>query len=279
MAAKGDPEIPEAWRYRDYLIRAFNADVPYDQLIREHLAGDLLPKPRRESRSGFNESMLGTAQFRLVEHGFQPIDTLDDQVKAVDNQIDVVSKAFQGLTVSCARCHDHKFDAISQRDYYALYGIFASCRPAQVTIDRAASLAVRDSELAALKGPIRETLADAWSEAAARVSERLLHLGEGDLLATLVDDAAKEFQQIRCTRGRSLRRRVGPFRRSGRVSWRNRAVLRRPLVPLIATTFEPGWDFAAAGDQGLVSLIGLGLAEPCAGVGEYRSDSGGRTRD
>ena len=126
--SEGDPEIPQAWRYRDYLIRAFNADVPGDQLIREHLAGDLLAEPRMNP-DGFNESILGTAQFRLVEHGFQPMDTLDEQVKTIDNQIDVVSKAFQGLTISCARCHDHKFDAISQRDYYALYGIFASAGP------------------------------------------------------------------------------------------------------------------------------------------------------
>ena len=63
------------------------------------------------------------------------MDTRDEQVKVTDSQIDVAMKAFQGLTVSCARCHDHKFDAISQRDYYALAGIFESSRPAMVTID------------------------------------------------------------------------------------------------------------------------------------------------
>ena len=69
----------------------------------------------------------------------------------MDNQIDVVSKAFQGLTVSCARCHDHKFDAISQRDYYALAGIFESSRPAMVTIDPPELLAKNKAELTALK--------------------------------------------------------------------------------------------------------------------------------
>lgn len=172
--SEGDPEIREVWRYRDYLIRAFNADVPADQLIREHLAGDLLPQPRMNP-DGFSESIIGTAQFRLVEHGFQPIDTLDDQVKAVDNQIDVVSKAFQGLTISCARCHDHKFDAISERDYYALYGIFAACRPAQVTIDAPEVRGRNRTELEQLHSRIKTTLADAWLTAAGSLGERLLN--------------------------------------------------------------------------------------------------------
>ncbi|MBI3875134.1 MAG: DUF1549 domain-containing protein, partial [Verrucomicrobia bacterium] len=112
--SEGDPEIPFAWRYRDYLIRAFNADVPADQLIREHLAGDLLPpaQVRWNRAENLNESLLGIAHLRLVEHGFQPVDTLDDQVRVVENQIDVLGKAFQGLTLACARCHDHKFDPI-----------------------------------------------------------------------------------------------------------------------------------------------------------------------
>jgi cytochrome c553 len=172
--SEGDPEIREAWRYRDYLIRAFNSSVPEDQLIREHLAGDLLPQPRMNP-AGFNESMLGTAQFRFVEHGFQPVDTLDDQVKAVDNQIDVVSKAFQATTVSCARCHDHKFDAVSQRDFTALYGIFASCRPAQVTIDAPEVQTKNRAPLERLHGEIQSALAEAWLASAQEIGTRLLH--------------------------------------------------------------------------------------------------------
>jgi len=171
--SEGDPEIREAWRYRDYLIRAFNTDVPWDRLIREHLAGDLLPDPRWNAADGFNESILGTASLRLNEHGFQPVDSLDEQVKTVDNQIDVVSKAFQGLTISCARCHDHKFDAIGQRDFYALFGVFASSRPAQVMIDSPAKLEETRSKLTALKSQIREALADAWAAAAQNAPARL----------------------------------------------------------------------------------------------------------
>ena len=160
--SEGDPGIPYAWRYRDYLIRALNADVPYPQLVREHLAGDLLDNPRRHPDTGINESALGIGHFRFVQHGYAPTDPLDELVRFTNNQIDVVSKAFSGLTVSCARCHDHKFDAISQSDFYALFGIFASCRPGIITID---SPEVRDrnkKELTELKRQIRAGLARQW---------------------------------------------------------------------------------------------------------------------
>ncbi len=164
--SEGDPDIPEAWRYRDYLIRALNSDVPYDRLIREHLAGDLLPEPRYNRALGLNESLLATAHYRMIEHGFQPVDPWEDRVKWTDNQIDVFSKAFQGLTVSCARCHDHKFDAISQRDYYALFGVFASARPVQRAVDTPDLLGKHTNELRRAKEGIRDTLASLWSEAA-----------------------------------------------------------------------------------------------------------------
>ncbi len=160
--SEGDPDVPAAWRYRDYLIRAFNTDVPYDQLIREHLAGDLLPQPRYNRREQLNESLLGLAHFRMVEHGFQPVDPWEDRVKWMDNQIDVISKAFQGITISCARCHDHKFDAISQKDFYALFGILYGARPTQVAVDTPEVLDRHRGELARLKGEIRRQLAARW---------------------------------------------------------------------------------------------------------------------
>ena len=160
--SEGDPAIPQAWRYRDYLIRAFNTDVPYDQFVREHLAGDLLPNPRLNAAENLNESMLGTGHFRMVEHGYQPVDTVDEQVRNVDNQIDVVSKTFLGQTVSCARCHDHKFDAISQADFTAFYGIFASSRPGQVTVDSPAVLDRHRERLTELKQAIRSELSTRW---------------------------------------------------------------------------------------------------------------------
>jgi hypothetical protein len=160
--SEGDPELPGAYQYRDYLIRAFNADLPLDVLIREHIAGDLLPEPR-VSKDGFEESRIGPAHFRMVEHGYQPVDSQDDRIKVVDNQIDVVTKAFQGLTVSCARCHDHKFDAVSQRDYTALYGIFDSVRPTQVAVGAADRLSAGQRQtLAGIKARLREELSEVW---------------------------------------------------------------------------------------------------------------------
>ncbi len=124
-----DYPLNHAHEYRDYLIRAINADVPYDQFIREHLAGDLMPQPRRHPTEDFNESIIGTGFWYFHEATHAPTDVLGNEADIVDNQIDVFGKAFLGLTVACARCHDHKFDAISTADYYALSAyIQSSCR-------------------------------------------------------------------------------------------------------------------------------------------------------
>jgi hypothetical protein len=123
-----DYAIPGAWRYRDYLIRAFNADVPYQQLIKEHLAGDLLPQPRINKKEKINESQLGTLFFAFPEGTHSPVDIRKDEADRIDNLIDVTGKSFLGLTVSCAKCHDHKFDPISTKDYYALYGVMEGTR-------------------------------------------------------------------------------------------------------------------------------------------------------
>jgi hypothetical protein len=122
---------PHAWRYRDYVIDAFNKDKPYDQFIREQLAGDLLPANDDKEKAEF-----------LVATGFLAIGpkTHDERnrrqfmVDVADEQIDVTFQAFQGLTVACARCHDHKFDPIPQKDYYAVAGIFRSTETCYGTI-------------------------------------------------------------------------------------------------------------------------------------------------
>ncbi|MFZ4766716.1 MAG: DUF1549 domain-containing protein, partial [Roseimicrobium sp.] len=160
--SEGDPPIPYAWRYRDYLIRAFNDDVPYPQLVREAIAGDLLAKPRLNTKLGLNESALGIGQLRMVLHGFSPTDTLDEMVTFTDNQIDTVTKAFQGLTVSCARCHNHKFDAISQADFYALYGIFTSTHPAVIDVNAPGSGQAQRAELEKLKAQLKQVVGRAW---------------------------------------------------------------------------------------------------------------------
>jgi cytochrome c553 len=163
--SEGDPAIPHAWRFRDYLVRAMNADVPYPQLVRELIAGDLLENPR--VLDGFNESALGTGHLRMVLHGFSPTDSLDELVTFTENQIDTVSKAFLGLTVTCARCHDHKFDAITQADFTALYGIFSSTRPAVIDVNVPERQKLNIEKIAALKSALRGKLAAKWLDSLA----------------------------------------------------------------------------------------------------------------
>ena len=118
---------PHAWRYRDYVVDAFNRDLPYDRFLREQIAGDLLPaaddveRSRQITATGFlalgsKSYEEGSARERLL-------------IEIADDQIDVVARGMLGLTVACARCHDHKFDPIPQADYYALAGVMLSSDP------------------------------------------------------------------------------------------------------------------------------------------------------
>ena len=160
--SEGDPQIPNAYRYRNYLIRALNEDIGYDQLVKEHIAGDLLDNPRVNKKLGINESAIGTSHLRFVLHGFAPTDALDEHVRFTDDQIDTVTKTFLGLTVSCSRCHHHKFDAISHDDYYALFGIFSNGRPAQRVIDDPSNLSLYDNQLTELKNKIKNAITKHW---------------------------------------------------------------------------------------------------------------------
>jgi hypothetical protein len=160
--SEGDAGIPHAYRYRDYLIRSLNDDIPYQQMVKEHIAGDLLPNPRIDPATQLNQSALAIGHFRMVEHGFAPIDALDEKVRWTDNQIDVITKAFLGLTVSCARCHNHKFDAISQKDFYAMFGVLGSSRPATIVVDSKARQEFNKKEIRIAKAKIRASLAGEW---------------------------------------------------------------------------------------------------------------------
>jgi Protein of unknown function (DUF1549)/Protein of unknown function (DUF1553)/Planctomycete cytochrome C len=127
-----DYSIPNAWEYRDYLVRALNEDIGWDQLLREHVAGDLLPEPRLNPQTATNESVIGTGFWWLGEAAHSPVDLQVDLADRTANQIDVFGKSFLGLTIACARCHDHKFDPIPTRDYYSLAGFVQSASYRQV---------------------------------------------------------------------------------------------------------------------------------------------------
>ena len=123
---------PHAWRYRDYVIASLNADKPYDQLIREQLAGDLMPAvsdPKVRAERLVATGFLALGQRVLIERNY-----LQFEMDQADEQIDTVTQAFLGITAACARCHDHKYDPIPQKDYYALAGIFRSTETCYGTI-------------------------------------------------------------------------------------------------------------------------------------------------
>jgi hypothetical protein len=152
-----------AWRYRDYLIKAFNDDIAYDQLVREQIAGDLLEHPRIDPVEQINLSLIGPMFYQLGEkrHGdSSEFDGIHQEM--IDNKVDAFSKAFQGTTVACARCHDHKLDAVAQKEYYALAGTFMSSRWVSRTLDVPARDAALRDEMKQIKRRLRSQLALVW---------------------------------------------------------------------------------------------------------------------
>ncbi|MBL8891183.1 MAG: PSD1 domain-containing protein [Planctomycetaceae bacterium] len=113
----------QAWRYRDYVIDSFNNDKPYDRFLKEQLVGDLLPARNREQKQ---EQLIATGLLAMGPKTLNERNQRQFEADVIDEQIDVTTRAFLGISVACARCHDHKFEAITQEDYYALAGIFAN---------------------------------------------------------------------------------------------------------------------------------------------------------
>ena len=265
-------EIQGAWRYRDYLIRAFNLDLPYNQFVREHIAGDLLPAPR--TLGGRNESVLATAFYRLGEMGHDNCDQFRElRTDVVDNQIDTLTKAFQGVTVSCARCHDHKIDPIPAEDYYALYGILNSSRPVARTLE---TVAPAPAEILSLKASIRAELGIAWLASIGGVAAELTAALAGKHDAADAATLAQGLDPLRIQRWRKLLDRekvdlADPL-----------AVFTQPAVDLLATYAKESAardkfnreKFVTAADfsQGIPAgwtVDGLGLQPGLAQTGDF----------
>ncbi len=188
-------EPTEAWRYRDWVADSFNRDMPFDQFIVHQIAGDLLPSPSGEAI--YVEGMVATTF--LANGAWDRGDADKEKMVSdmVDDQIDTVGKAFLGLTLGCARCHDHKFDPISNEDYYALAGIFYSThfmeslgtKGGEITLKRVplvprAVAALRDGlvlRLEAIKAQLT-SLDNLTQPVAANHPERLRLLKERDAL-------------------------------------------------------------------------------------------------
>ena len=152
----------DAWRYRNYVIDAFDRDRPYDEFVRQQIAGDLLPASSREAAT---DAIVATGFLAIGPKMLSERDKEKLRMDVVDEQIDTVGKAFLGLTLGCARCHDHKFDPISQRDYYAMAGVFRSTQTLDGEIQRYVSDTVRlplpsDPAMAAARATYEAELAD-----------------------------------------------------------------------------------------------------------------------
>ncbi len=168
-----DTPAKNAWRYRDSVIRAFNADVPIRRFLLEQIAGDLV-EPRVEDASGLNESLLGTMALRLGErrHGDNAAAEGVTQ-EAMANVVDTVGKGFLATTIACAQCHDHKLDAVEQQDFYAMCGVFMSTRWVARTADAVDPNGGIVAELRAIKRSIRAELSRAWSGRISSIPTRL----------------------------------------------------------------------------------------------------------
>jgi cytochrome c553 len=168
-----DVPAKNAWMYRDYLVRAFNDDISFKQLVLEQIAGDLI-EPRVSEETGIVESLIGPAAMRLGErrHG-DNADAEGISQEAVDNMVDTLTKGFIGTTVACARCHDHKLDAVEQRDYYALAGVLMSGRWIVRSLEAKDPNMETLSELKEIKKEIREKVIAMWRGADGTIAERI----------------------------------------------------------------------------------------------------------
>jgi hypothetical protein len=176
----------EAWRYRDYVIDAFNEDLPFDRFIREQIAGDLLPGGTLEER---RRRLIATAFLALGDWNLEEQDKKQLEMDVVDEQLDTIGKAFLAQTVGCARCHDHKFDPIPTRDYYAMAGILRSTRT--LTHANVSSWIERPLPLepAAEEAVSRSEAAIARLEAELKAAREALAAARGTLAAGASPDA------------------------------------------------------------------------------------------
>lgn len=155
---------PEAWRYRDYVVDTFNSDLPFSQFIIEQLAGDLLASDDLSDRQ---RQLIATTYLTLGNHNLEEQDKKQLRMDVVDEQLEAIGKGFLAQTIGCARCHDHKFDPIPTRDYYALAGILANVKtledanvskwlemPLPLQADHEAVFALQETSVAALQTKI-----------------------------------------------------------------------------------------------------------------------------
>lgn len=178
-----DFPVPDAYRYRNWVIQCFNQDKPYMQFLREQLAGDLLESKDKEDR----QAKLIATSYIAISRRFAS--NRNEHHLTIDDTIDNVGKAMLGLSVSCARCHDHKFDAIPQKDYFGFYGIFDSTVYAFPGVETFP----RPLDFIALNGPEGQKKLTAWEGQIKGVHEKIreLRFGAGRLKPGSKEELAK----------------------------------------------------------------------------------------
>lgn len=245
-----DVPAKNAWRYRDYLVRAFNADVSFRQLVLEQIAGDLI-EPRIDPRSGINEALIGPMALRLGErrHGDNSLIEGISQ-EAVQNMIDTIGKGFLGTTIACAQCHDHKLDAVEQRDYYALAGVLMSTRWSARTLDAVDPNEAVIERLRAIKQRLRSELARLWLDSKESLTGKIRAIPADEKVAQKFPETLAEFWQ------RSL---TAPVAADAFVKEReHRIAANRERLTLLADFTDPsgsrGWRWDGLGMRhGLVA--------------------------
>jgi mono/diheme cytochrome c family protein len=217
-----DGPKPNAWRYRDYVIRSFNDDKPYDQFIREQLAGDELPEVT-------NDTIIATGYYRLGLWDDEPADAKQARFDELDDIVSTTSQVFLGLTVNCARCHDHKIDPIPQDDYYRLLAYFHEVRPYGVRSDQTSwnqtdigdpAIAQQHAQVAEQRESITRRMKAIEDAGIARMPAEFQRLAEGEDRQKVIRDKLQEhvpaddWQKYTALRDelRDLRRRKLPPR-------------------------------------------------------------------
>lgn len=219
--------FPEAWRYRDYVIDSFNADKPYDEFLKEQIAGDLLPI---RNDADWQENLIATGFLALGTKGLNEQNPRQFAMDLVDEQIDATTQAILGLTVACARCHDHKSDPIPTQDYYAMAGIFLSTetfygttaaivnrRPFELLVlpvaDQNPGQSIGANELAQLKSRLADLESEQAELRAQAIRERLQQrngMSSMEPAANLVQNNIRLNNQIN-----QLRSRINGFHGNG----------------------------------------------------------------
>ena len=187
--------MKEAWRYRDYVIEAFNRDLPFDRFIREQIAGDLLEAPTLEDR---RRQLVAASFLELGNTNLEEQDKKQLEMDVIDEQLDTLGKAFLAQTIGCARCHDHKFDPIPTRDYYAIAGILKNVRslehanvskwleiPLPVDASREAEVRKQEDAVAVLQAKIK---AEKDITPRGKASKATGALAVADIVGVTVDD-------------------------------------------------------------------------------------------